>query len=136
MELKIIKKNLFDIDEKYYLAHCISADAAMGAGIAVDFKKKFSYVASLSPGQKVCKAVLTGRVFNLITKKVYYGKPTETTFIMAIQDMKRQIIENDIKFLATYKLGCTRDRLSWGFVKQVLEDEFKDIDIEIVICTL
>ena len=35
------KGNLFELDKKYALAHCISQDCAMGAGIAVAFDKEF-----------------------------------------------------------------------------------------------
>jgi len=41
MEITEIKKDLFTMPQEYYLAHCISADAKMGAGIAVQFRKRF-----------------------------------------------------------------------------------------------
>lgn len=37
-----IKKDLFTVDDKYYLAHCISSDCKLGAGIAVEFQKRFN----------------------------------------------------------------------------------------------
>ena len=33
--------DLFNVDKKYYLAHCISADFALGKGIAVEFNKRY-----------------------------------------------------------------------------------------------
>lgn len=36
-----VKKDLFLTDDEYQLVHCISADFAMGKGIAVEFNKKF-----------------------------------------------------------------------------------------------
>ena len=33
--------DLFLMPEKYYLAHCISVDFALGKGIAVEFNKRF-----------------------------------------------------------------------------------------------
>lgn len=35
------KGNLFDLPEEYALAHCISEDCALGAGIAVEFQRRF-----------------------------------------------------------------------------------------------
>jgi hypothetical protein len=35
-------RDLFSVSEDYYLAHCISADFALGAGIAVEFVKRFN----------------------------------------------------------------------------------------------
>ena len=34
-------RDLFEVPSDYYLAHCISADYALGAGIAVEFVKRF-----------------------------------------------------------------------------------------------
>lgn len=42
MEYKEEKKDLFDVSDDYFLAHCISADFGMGKGIAVEFNKRFN----------------------------------------------------------------------------------------------
>ena len=39
--------NLFEVSDKYYLAHCVSTDCALGAGIAVQFQKRFKLKESL-----------------------------------------------------------------------------------------
>ena len=42
MVLNERKGNLFDLNKDiYYFAHCISADYELGAGIAVQFQKRF-----------------------------------------------------------------------------------------------
>ena len=41
MEFSIIKKDITEFDEEVAFCQCISADAAMGAGVAVAFNKKF-----------------------------------------------------------------------------------------------
>ena len=41
MTIKEIKKDLFTMPNDYALAHCISADFALGAGIAKEFDKRF-----------------------------------------------------------------------------------------------
>uniref|UniRef100_A0A3Q1GCX1 Macro domain-containing protein n=1 Tax=Acanthochromis polyacanthus TaxID=80966 RepID=A0A3Q1GCX1_9TELE len=45
--LKQVTGNLFDCPNDEVLAHCISADCRMGAGIAVLFKQKFKGVSEL-----------------------------------------------------------------------------------------
>ena len=35
------KGNLFDLPSEYALVHCISEDCALGAGIAVEFQRRF-----------------------------------------------------------------------------------------------
>lgn len=41
MEFREEKRDLFSVPDDYYLAHCISADFAMGKGIAVEFNRRF-----------------------------------------------------------------------------------------------
>jgi hypothetical protein len=35
------RRNLFEVDSSYHLAHCIASDLGMGAGIAVGLQKAF-----------------------------------------------------------------------------------------------
>lgn len=139
MLYKEIKMNLFDCDSKYYFAQCISLDCAMGKGIAKTFLEK-------EPNMKrellnvidkaninVPHVILYKNVFNLITKKKFNDKPTYYTLYECIKQMKEICINNNINHIATYKLGCTRDRLNWNEVKFMIENEFKDTDIEIII---
>lgn len=137
--MKLIEKkmNLFEVDDKYYLAHCISQDAKMGAGIAVDFQHKFKLrnkILIYQPQYPCC--IQIGRVFNLITKKYYYNKPTYNSFTIALQNMKNQIEQQNIKYLAIYKLGCARDRLQWSRVRSIIQDVFTELDLEILVCKL
>ena len=45
MKLNVKKGNLFELDNKYALCHCVSQDCdnykSWGMGIAVEFKKRF-----------------------------------------------------------------------------------------------
>ena len=80
MKYQEVRQDLFTVDNEYYLAHCISADAKMGAGIAVQFAKNFPKIKALKQHHlDVGTCVLVDRVLNLITKKVYHGKPTYET---------------------------------------------------------
>lgn len=148
--MKLIEKkmNLFEVDSKYYFAHCISADAginpkAMGLGIVVEFNKKFhmkskiqQYVKDSGQNLKVGQCVIIGKVVNLITKSKYYGKPTYNTLRMSLEDLKDFVISENIKYLAMPKLGCGLDRLQYGRVRSIIQDVFTGLDIEILVCYL
>lgn len=43
MTYKEEKRDLFRVDTDYYLAHCISADFALGAGIAKEFNTGITF---------------------------------------------------------------------------------------------
>lgn len=52
--LRHVKGDLFSCREDEVLAHCISEDCRMGAGIAVKFKKQFSGVDELKKQSESC----------------------------------------------------------------------------------
>lgn len=137
------KGDLFDLDKKYALAHCISLDCAMGAGIAVAFDRKFKgmkkelmkVIKDNDYNYPITLTYIAGpemrNVFNLITKKFYYNKPTYETITECIKQMKFYCELYDIKYLAIPKIGCGLDKLEWNKVKGVVLKEFEDLDIEI-----
>lgn len=140
MELKEIKKDLFTMSQEYFLAHCISADAKMGAGIAVQFKKRYKLASLQEKAQKneleVGKCYRVGQVMNLVTKAKYWHKPTYDSLAQSVQSMKEICLEEGVKHLAMPEIGCGLDRLQWGKVKEIVVETFKDTDIDIVVCRL
>ena len=142
MIFKEINGDLFESDEKYTLVHCISADCAMGAGIAKTFDSKMpkmkkllkrtirennmqGYFAILYQGER--------NVINLITKERYWHKPTYSSLKASLLNAKKIAIRNDIKYLAMPVIGCGLDRLQWSKVSVIIKEVFADTDIEIVV---
>ena len=131
-------KDLFEVSKEYHLAHCIATDALMGAGIAVPMKKKFGLSKTITAAKrkelKVGTCYPDGRVLNLLTKSSSYGKPTKQSFEAAIVDMRRVVIEREIKKIAMPLIGAGLDRLSWGSNREVIQRVFADVDVEILVC--
>jgi hypothetical protein len=108
MIIKEEKRDLFSVDDDYYFAHCISADFGMGAGIAVEFNKRFDMKNKLTKKYKkdlsqyintngfLAQCILEGRTLNLITKEKVWHKPNYDTLTTSLWQMKRRIIENKI----------------------------------------
>lgn len=144
MSYKEIQADLFSMPEEYFLAHCISADLGMGKGIVVEFNKRFDMKNKLvrKYGNRLdewdkndCgECILEDRVFNLITKRNYWNKPTYDTLISALKDMRFQAINNNIKHIAMPMIGCGLDRLNWIRVSYIIQKIFSETDIEIVVC--
>ena len=138
-------RNLFTVPQGYYLAHCISGDYALGAGIAAQFVEVYNMRYKLfrqypiPDGMKfdnVGKALLVDNVFNLVTKARCFHKPTYDTLYETLVDMKDQCEDLDITKLAIPYIGCGLDRLNWDEVKDIIEDVFDDTDMEILVCVL
>ena len=142
-------RDLFSVSDDYYFAQCISADFAMGAGIAVQFNRYFdiknrlinkygnSFVDRWDAFSEYGSCILEGRVYNLITKKRYWYKPTYDTLKSALMSMKVMIINNpDVRKIAMPQIGCGLDQLQWDKVSEIIKEVFGELDVEILICKL
>ena len=139
MILKEEKRNLFDVGNEYHLAHCISSDCKMGAGIAVEFQKRYKLRNILlnkynEEERKHPTCIFEKSVLNLITKEKYWHKPTYQTLQTSLIVMRRIVVTDKIKYIAMPKLGCGLDRLQWGKVREIVYETFKDLDGEILVC--
>ena len=145
MIINEITQDLFTVPQGYYLAHCISGDYALGAGIAKKFDEVYNMRFKLHrnyaipDGEKyanVGRALLVDNVFNLVTKARYFHKPTYDSLYDTLIDMREQCEDYDITKIAMPLIGCGLDKLNWQQVREVIEDVFGESDIEILICRL
>lgn len=145
MTINEINGDLFRVPQGYYLAHCISGDYALGAGIAKKFDAEYNMRFKLfrdyaiPDGEKsanVGRALLIDNVFNLVTKERCFHKPTYDALYDTLVDMREQCEDFDITRLAMPLIGCGLDKLEWDKVKDVIEDVFENTNIEILICIL
>lgn len=136
--------NLFELADEYVLAHCISLDCKMGAGIATEFNLRYRgmkemLVSKISNYNLSVPCTIPAfskgqlKVINLITKNKYYDKPTYDNITKTIIQMKEICIRQNVKKLAIPKIGCGLDKLKWTRVKSIILDVFKDTDIEIAV---
>lgn len=133
--------DLFSCSENESLAHCISADARMGKGIAVIFKKKFGGVDDIkSQGQKPGGVAVLKRgeryVYYLVTKEKYFHKPTYKTLESSLVAMKEHCVSQGIISLSMPRIGCGLDGLQWPRVQNIIEEVFQDTDIRVTVYTL
>lgn len=138
MTYREVYGDLFQVDKKYYLAHCISADFALGKGIAVEFNKRYDMKKKLH-NQFIVNddcwptCYMIDNVFNLVTKEKYWHKPTYQTLRGALVDMRKHIERYDIKYVAMPMIGSGLDRLEWLKVSEIIKDVFKNSDVEILV---
>ncbi|WP_315794718.1 macro domain-containing protein [Paenibacillus sp. BIC5C1] len=140
MEFREIQQDLFAMEDYYTLAHCISADARMGAGIAVQFRQRFGLEVLQEQAQQepleIGQCYSVGRTLNLVTKAKFSNKPTYQSFTRAVESMRDICIRDGLNKLAMPQIGCGLDRLKWDKVRGIIQDAFAETDVEIVVCTL
>lgn len=118
------------------LAHCVSKDLRMGAGIAKIFRSKYNNVNYLKkqPTLDIGNLVyLTPEqttdnkfIFYLITKEKYYQKPEYTDLWNCLTNLKIKMFELNISSISIPLIGCGLDKLNWDIVKRIIWTIFKD----------
>ncbi len=145
MKYSIIKGDLFNVSSDYALAHCISSDFCMGGGIAKQFTnrgtKKFlfsnyvncwygeGYVLPSPPVYSNHEGEYTGKVYNLVTKKNVYDKPTYQSLTEALENLREY---NEPK-IAMPLIGCGLDGLEWEKVEEIIKNVFENTETEILV---
>lgn len=141
MTITFENRDLFTVPQGYYLAHCISADFALGAGIAKTFDEVYNmrYKLFREYDNYVYEggdALPIDNVFNLVTKPKCYHKPTYEAVREALEVMRDIMELNAATKLAMPKIGCGLDRCEWSKVYDIICEVFEDTDVEILICEL
>lgn len=141
MTITTEKRDLFTMPHGYYLAHCISADFALGAGIAKVFDQVYNMRFKLfrhydNYQYRGGDALLVDNVFNLVTKPKCYHKPTYEAVKQSLEMMREQMEFLNITKLAMPKIASGLDRLDWNQVYDIIYEVFEGMDVEIVICEL
>ena len=145
MKYTEITEDLFNIHDAHALAHCISADFALGKGIAVEFAERFNMKKLLQSGYtdyvNVCHrkriegdCIWMNGILNRVTKERYFHKPTYRSMEAALLEMRGICEALNIKRVAMPRIGCGLDGLKWDKVLEVIEGVFQNTDIEIVVC--
>lgn len=137
------KMDLLSVPQGWWIAHCISADFALGAGVAKQIDNVFGMRNMLhamwdgEPADSMVGSCLPcGNVLNLVTKERYWMKPKLDSLKEALHDMYLLAKEQYIKKIAMPKIGCGLDKLNWDDVSPMIKEIFKDTDIEIMVCCL
>ena len=132
--------------EEWAFAQCISADFAMRAGIAVLFNKHYDTKNRLTEylngnfinfwnSDDAAKGwcIYDNCVYNLITKKNHWDKPTLPHIQKSLQKMKDMCILRGTKKLAMPKIACGIDGQDWNIISKMIQEVFEDTDMEILV---
>lgn len=141
MTITTEKRDLFTMPQGYYLAHCISADFALGAGIAKTFDSVYNMRFKLFRNYPNYEynggdALLIDNVFNLVTKQKYWHKPTYDSVRNSLEMMREYMDFVGANKLAMPKIASGLDRLEWSKVYDIICEVFEDTNLEIVVCEI
>ena len=132
--------NVFDAPTS--LAHCVSADFKMSAGIAREFRRRFptKYPTKLehvlTPLWPQWIPQTRRYVYHLVTKQKYYNKPTYATLRASLEQMRVHAETNDIDVISLPCIGSGLDNLEWDKVRQLIQETFRTSNVRIVVYLL
>ena len=137
-EFEEVTGDLFASPPQASLAHCVSADLRMGAGIAVAFKATFGGVADLqrqkaTPGGLAVLRRNKRYVYYLVTKTRHFDKPTYKTLRRSLVCMRTHCQSHAVKHLCMPVIGCGLDGLIWEKVSSLIQEVFAGSNIKITI---
>jgi O-acetyl-ADP-ribose deacetylase (regulator of RNase III) len=137
-----IKGNLFAARSGWVFAHCISQDAAMGAGIALQFRQRYpkmpQYVReSVTNYPSIVRYVEDGRViYNLVTKARYYNKPSRHDFAKTVELLFADLSKHGETKLVLPLIGAGLDQLPWAVTRRQLQTLSEQHHINVVVVYL
>uniref|UniRef100_A0A3Q3JX14 Macro domain-containing protein n=1 Tax=Monopterus albus TaxID=43700 RepID=A0A3Q3JX14_MONAL len=140
-KLNYVTGDLFSCPKTESLAHCISEDCRMGAGIALTFRRRFGRVNHVMRQRKrtgECGVLKDGDryLYYLVTKQRVTHRPRLTDLKASLERMKAHCLENGVKNISMPRIGCGLDRLKWKDVSAAIETVFGATDIAITVYTL
>lgn len=139
-----IKGDIFKVSRNKYIAHCVSGDFTLGAGVAKRIDRKYNMryklyctcpydTVSDSYGY-VGEAVLIDTVFNLVIKPTYKSKVRRSDLKQALMNMRTICEAEGISTVYMPRIGAGHEHLVWDKVKAIIEEVFEESTVDIVIC--
>lgn len=129
------------------LVNTVNTVGVMGKGIALMFKERFDDNFRRYAAACKAKEVQTGKMFvtpvheldgprwivNFPTKQHWRAPSRIEWVIEGLQDLRRFLVEQQVKSIAIPPLGAGNGGLEWDDVRQQIEQALGDLDIDILV---
>ena len=129
--------NVFDCKDS--IAHCVSADFKMSAGIGRRFKRKFltKYPTNLdnfyTPLWPQWLPETRRYLYHLVTKQKSFNKPTYSTLRASLERMRTHAENINISRNSMPCIGTGLDQLDWAKVKLLIQETFRTSPVQVVV---
>ena len=129
------------LKSKGCLAHTVSGDMKMSRGIASQFRYKFGGINLLKNQRRNIgdTPYITNRgrkIFYLITKEKFWHKPRLSDIEEALENLKEEMLNREIKSISMPKIGTGLDCQKWVQIYSILIKVFNHTDFTINIYSL
>ena len=137
LEYEEVEADLFSL--KDCLAHCVSADFHMGAGVAKQVKTRYhtTYPKDIDHKSQPLFAQWVKQerryVYHLVTKRRYFEKPTYESVKTSLQQMRIHAEWSGVRRISLPRIGCGLDQLNWSEITSLIKDVFKGSRVAITV---
>ena len=134
--------NIFDYENDYAIAHCISADLGLSTGLAGVMEERYGVRASLQSiygsklyfnGHGYCLPSNNGHIFNLIVQGGEYGPFTYEAAEEALRAMFIIALSRGVRKIVMPKIGAGLAGLDWEKMKKVILGIVEKIEIALAV---
>jgi O-acetyl-ADP-ribose deacetylase (regulator of RNase III) len=129
------------------LVNTVNTVGVMGKGIALMFKERFAENFRRYAAACKAKEVQTGKMFvtqvheldgprwivNFPTKQHWRARSRMEWVVEGLQDLRRFLVEEQVKSVAIPPLGAGNGGLEWADVREQIERALGDLDIDILV---
>ena len=121
------------------IAHCISAEFKLGAGIFRSIRRRFP---SQYPDEEaIASKVIWPQwipesqhfVYHLITKARFFHKPTYKAFRASLEATQRHAESNNVQRISLPQKWCSLDKLDWQKVRKLIHEVFQPTSIDVTV---
>jgi O-acetyl-ADP-ribose deacetylase (regulator of RNase III) len=144
--IEYVKGNLLEADAEA-LVNTVNTVGVMGKGVALQFRRAFPENYEAYAAAVACGEVVPGRVFgwesnrldgprlilNFPTKRHWRGRSRLTDIEAGLDDLRRVLIERDLRSVALPALGCGLGGLDWSDVRERIEAALGDLPIRVLV---
>ena len=134
--------NIFDYEDDYAIAHCISADLGLSTGLAGVMESRYGIRASLQSiygnklyfnGYGYCLPSNNGHIFNLIVQAKEYGPFTYEAAEEALCAMFIIALSRGVNKIVMPRIGAGLAGLDWAKMKKILLNVYEKIEMNLAI---
>lgn len=138
MVINEVKMDILAVPQGYTLASAFSADMNYKVGIQKVFEDAFNLTERRMDAEEPLEV---GQIYSLhnlilmIVKESSYDAPNKAALKKCLQTLANLVSAGHIKKLAIPKICTGKNGFEWSEVREMIEECFEDVDIEILVCS-
>lgn len=136
--------DILEVPNKYFIVHASSCDLNMDTGLAKILDNSYDLVEGIRRKEGINGydvyakyfggCILYNKVYTLFVKENSYDSVSASVLKEAIENLKEEVEDEGVKYLAFPTICCGNMGMKWKDVKNIIKSTFYNTDVHILIC--